>query len=103
MIVDIIVGIVGAFIGGWLARLLGLSIGGGMRYIGKSWADNENTLPVPAVTLADLKLGYEKNNWGIDFNVTNLFDKAYVAACQSPTACYYGEGRSFKLKLHTTW
>jgi iron complex outermembrane receptor protein len=53
--------------------------------------------------LADLKLGYEKNNWGIDFNVTNLFDKTYVAACQSPTACYYGEGRSFKLKLHTTW
>jgi iron complex outermembrane receptor protein len=81
----------------------GLSIGGGVRYIGKSWADNENTLSVPAVTLADLKLGYKKDNWGVDLNITNLFDKTYVAACQSPTACYYGEGRSFKLKMHTAW
>lgn len=81
----------------------GVTVGGGLRYVGKSWADNVNTLAVPAVTLADLKLGYEKNNWGVDLNVTNLFDKEYVASCQSPTACYYGEGRSFKLKLHTTW
>jgi iron complex outermembrane receptor protein len=81
----------------------GVTIGGGLRYVGKSWADSINTLAVPAATLADLKLGYEKNNWGVDLNVTNLFDKTYVASCQSPTACYYGEGRSFKLKLHTTW
>ena len=27
----------------------GVSIGGGLRYVGSSWADNENTLKVPAV------------------------------------------------------
>ena len=81
----------------------GVSIGGGLRHVGKSWADTVNTLAVPAVTLADVKLGYNKDNWGVDLNVTNLFDKTYVASCQSPTACYYGEGRAFKLKLHTTW
>ncbi|WP_292456487.1 TonB-dependent siderophore receptor [Mesorhizobium sp.] len=81
----------------------GISIGGGLRYVGSSWADNENTAKVPAVTLADLKLGYEKENWGIDLNITNLFDKTYVSSCQTTLTCSYGEGRSFKLKAHTTW
>lgn len=81
----------------------GISIGGGLRYIGSSWADNANTAKVPAVTLADLKLGYEKENWGVDLNVTNLFNKTYVASCQTTLTCSYGEGRSFKLKVHTTW
>ncbi|MCV3210878.1 TonB-dependent siderophore receptor [Mesorhizobium sp. YC-39] len=81
----------------------GISIGAGVRYIGSSWADNENTSRVPAVTLADLKLGYEKENWGVDLNITNLFDKTYVASCQTLLTCSYGEGRSFKLKAHTTW
>ncbi len=84
----------------------GVTVGGGLRHIGSSWGDNENTLKVPAVTLADAKLGYKKDNWGIDFNVTNLFDKTYVSSCQINAlgeTCSYGEGRSFKLKLHTTW
>ncbi|MBZ9919443.1 TonB-dependent siderophore receptor [Mesorhizobium sp. BR1-1-12] len=81
----------------------GISIGGGLRYIGSSWADNENTAKVPAVTLADLKLGYEKEKWGVDLNITNLFDKSYVSSCQTTLTCSYGEGRSFKLKAHTSW
>ncbi|RWQ67624.1 MAG: TonB-dependent siderophore receptor [Mesorhizobium sp.] len=81
----------------------GVSIGAGVRHLGSSWADNENTAKVPAVTLADLKLGYEKENWGVDLNITNLFDKTYVASCQTTLTCSYGEGRSFKLKAHTTW
>lgn len=81
----------------------GISIGGGVRYIGSSWADNENTKKVPAVALADLKLGYEKQGWGVDLNVTNIFDKTYVSSCQTTLTCSYGEGRSFKLKAHTTW
>lgn len=81
----------------------GISVGAGVRHLGSSWADNENTAKVPAVTLADLKLGYEKENWGVDLNITNLFDKTYVASCQTTLTCAYGEGRSFKLKAHTTW
>nr|WP_319799948.1 TonB-dependent receptor [Mesorhizobium sp. PAMC28654] len=81
----------------------GISIGGGVRYIGSSWADSANEHKVPAVTLADLKLGYEKEGWGVDLNVTNLFDKTYVSSCQGLNVCSYGEGRSFKLKAHTTW
>lgn len=81
----------------------GISIGAGLRHLGSSWADNENTAKVPAVTLADLKLGYERENWGVDLNITNLFDKTYVASCQTTLTCSYGEGRSFKLKAHTSW
>jgi iron complex outermembrane receptor protein len=81
----------------------GISIGAGVRHLGSSWADNANLKKVPAVTLADLKLGYEKENWGVDLNITNLFDKTYVASCQTTLTCAYGEGRSFKLKAHTTW
>lgn len=81
----------------------GISIGAGVRYLGSSWADNQNTQKVPSVALADLKFGYEKDNWGVDLNVTNIFDKNYVASCQTALTCSYGEGRSFKLKAHTTW
>lgn len=88
------------FRGGWYD---GISLGAGVRYIGSSWADNQNTLKVPAAALADVKIGYEKENWGVDLNVTNLFDKNYVASCQTALTCSYGEGRSFKLRVHTTW
>jgi len=81
----------------------GVTLGGGVRYLGSSWADNQNTLKVPSATLVDLKLGYERDNWGVEMNVTNLFDEDYVASCQTALTCSYGEGRSFKLKAHTTW
>ncbi|MGH6860675.1 MAG: TonB-dependent siderophore receptor, partial [Phyllobacterium sp.] len=63
-------------------RLEGLELGAGVRYVGSSYADRENTLKVPDVALVDLKLGYKKDNWGVDLNVTNLFDKDYVSGCQ---------------------
>ena len=50
--------------------LEGLALGGGVRYVGSSYADQLNTLKVPDVALVDLKLGYKKNNWGVDLNVT---------------------------------
>ncbi|WP_273728476.1 TonB-dependent siderophore receptor [Brucella gallinifaecis] len=84
-------------------QLKGVTLGGGIRYLGSSYADEENTLKVPAVTLADLKLGYEKDNWGVDLNVTNLFDKNYVAGCQGVFVCGYGEGRKALLRIHTKW
>lgn len=81
----------------------GISVGAGVRYVGSSWADNENTLKVPAATLVDAKVGYERDNWGVDLNVTNLFDEDHVSSCQGSNVCSYGEGRSFKLKAHVTW
>ncbi|TDQ29514.1 calcium-binding protein [Phyllobacterium brassicacearum] len=48
-------------------------------------------------------LGYKKDNWGIDLNVTNLFDKDYASGCQGLLVCSYGEGRKALLKAHVTW
>lgn len=81
----------------------GIVIGGGVRHYGSSWADNENTLKVPSATLADARIGYDWGGWGVDLNVTNLFDKEYVVGCQTTITCSYGEGRSFKLRAHVSW
>lgn len=83
--------------------LEGVKLGGGVRYVGSSYADAENKYKVPDVALVDLKLGYEKDNWGVDLNVTNFFDKDYVAGCQGINSCGYGEGRKALLKAHVTW
>ncbi|MGI6246331.1 MAG: TonB-dependent siderophore receptor [Pseudochelatococcus sp.] len=80
--------------------LKGLVLGGGIRYVGSSWVDNENTLKVPSATVFDGRIGYKRDNWGVDLNVTNLFDKRYVASCQTQFTCGYAEGRVFKFKAH---
>lgn len=83
--------------------LTGVSVGGGVRYVGSSWADNENTLKVPAATVFDARVGYKRDNWGANLSVTNLFDKEYVASCQTQYSCGYAEGRTALLTLNMTW
>lgn len=68
----------------------GVSVGAGVRHVGSSWADNDNTLKVPAYTLADLALRIDLalfgNDWrgaNLRFNVKNVADKTYVASCAS--------------------
>ncbi len=81
----------------------GLSVGGGVRWMGKSFADVKNTLVVPSYTVVDGALRYEKERFSLALNVNNLFDEQYVGGCASPTACYYGKGREFQLTLSTKW
>lgn len=73
----------------------------GVRYLGSSWGDDDNTFKVPAATLVDAALRYdlgERGNWlshlGIGINVTNLFDKTYVAGCGGSDYCGYGFRRT---------
>lgn len=83
--------------------LEGVSLGAGVRHQGESWADSENTKKVPAATLVDAAIRYEKNDWAASLNVANLFDKEYVKGCQGLLTCGYGESRTFTLKLSKTW
>ncbi|MBD8553496.1 TonB-dependent siderophore receptor [Rhizobium sp. CFBP 8762] len=83
--------------------LEGLSIGGGVRYQGSSYADNLNTLKVPNVTLVDAAIRYEKNDWTAALNVNNLFDKNYVKGCQGEFVCGYGDQRQITLSLRKKW
>lgn len=83
--------------------LKGLGFGAGVRYVGASYADNENTLSVPAATVFDAAVRYDRDNWGVALNVNNVFDEDYVAGCQTALSCGYGQGRSAILKAHFTW
>ncbi|WP_380180864.1 TonB-dependent siderophore receptor [Kalamiella sp. sgz302252] len=79
----------------------GISAGAGVRYIGKQWADNENTTRLPSVTLFDATLRADLGAWNnslkgafVQLNAKNLTDRHYVAACYGTGYCYWGAERS---------
>ena len=81
----------------------GLTIGGGIRYLGESWADDANTAKVPAATVFDAGLRYNQDDWGVSLKVANIFDQSFVSSCQSLTSCAYGQGRTATLSVHKSW
>lgn len=83
--------------------LEGFGFGGGVRYVGFSWADAANTLEVPAVVLGDLAVHYEWRNWRTALNVINLTDKIYVASCAAATSCFYGDRRRVTASVSYKW
>lgn len=83
--------------------LAGFGFGGGVRYVGSSWADTANTLEVPAVVLGDLALHYEWQNWRTALNVVNLTDKIYVASCAAASSCFYGDRRRVTASVSYKW
>ncbi|AVO44166.1 TonB-dependent siderophore receptor [Phreatobacter cathodiphilus] len=83
--------------------LAGLGLSAGVRYVGESFADGANTLPVPAYAVVDAGLKYEYRNWTMRMTVTNLFDKTYVASCSSASACFYGDRRRATVSIGYRW
>lgn len=78
----------------------GLSLGGGLRYVGKTWADNANSRRVDSYVLADLAVRYAWDDYAVGLNVTNLFDKEYYSTCSAAGyGCAKGEGREATLTL----
>src|SRR5690606_38557575 len=49
----------------------GFTAGAGVRYVGASW-DGMDELKTPSTTLFDAMVGYNRNNWGLALNATNL-------------------------------
>lgn len=74
-----------------------------MRILGKSWADQANTSKVPTTALFDASLRYQKDDWSVALNVTNILDTTYVASCVSLSSCGYGPGRAATLSLKKSW
>ena len=83
--------------------LAGVQVGGGVRYVGSTAGDAANTFAVPASTAIDTLVAYTKNNWRLAFNVTNVADTRFVAACYGVTSCFYAEGRKAIAKLTYRW
>lgn len=77
----------------------GLRLGGGVRYVGYSWVDAENSMKVPSYTLFDASVGYDLGKVGLKgmdvrLNANNLTNESYVASCASLNYCYMGEERN---------
>jgi iron complex outermembrane receptor protein len=83
--------------------LTGFGFGGGVRYIGSSFADQANLLPVPSVVLGDAAIHYEWQGWRAALNVINVTDETYVANCSSAAACFYGDRRRATASLSYKW
>jgi len=77
----------------------GLRLGGGVRYVGYSWVDAENSMKVPSYTLFDASVGYDLSKVGLQgvdvrLNANNLTNETYIASCASLNYCYMGEERN---------
>ena len=83
--------------------LSGFGFGGGVRYVGSSFADTANLLSVPSVVLGDAAIHYEWRNWRAALNIINVTDETYVATCSSPAACFYGDRRRVTASLGYKW
>lgn len=71
--------------------LAGLGFGFGVRYVSETLgAPGFYDEPNEAVTLADGSIHYDFADWRIQLNGNNLFDKEYVARCNSDSECYLG-------------
>jgi iron complex outermembrane recepter protein len=83
--------------------LRGLGAAAGVRGVGSSYADRDNTLEVPGFTLVDVGVHYERGPWRAAVNASNIADKTYVSSCSSASACFYGERRRASATVGYTW
>ncbi len=80
----------------------GISLGGGARYIGTSYANTDNSLKVPAATVYDARLAYQWRQWQLALNAANLSNKTYLATCQN-NGCWYATKRQYVATLSYQW
>ncbi|MCK1638391.1 TonB-dependent siderophore receptor [Bradyrhizobium sp. 157] len=73
--------------------LQGVTVGGGVRYIGESW-DGTDTIRTPDYTLFDAMIRYETGPWRFQVNASNIADKRHVTTCWSRGDCFFGIGRT---------
>ncbi|MFT7774215.1 TonB-dependent siderophore receptor [Roseateles sp.] len=84
---------------GW--SLPGLRLGLGMRYVGDTAAANASYI-VPAFTVFDAGLSYERGSWRYALNLKNLADRTYFAEC-GDGYCNYGDPRKVLLTAQYRW
>jgi len=80
----------------------GVTLGGGARYVGTSYATSQNSLKVPAVTVFDAVARYRWQSWQLALNVQNLTDKQYLNYCQD-NGCHFGLRRQYLATLSYQW
>jgi len=91
--------------------LSGLAIGGGVRYVGPSYIDSQNSEGIPHYTLFDASLSYDLGKLSSSYagaklalNASNLTDETYVSQCgYTGDSCKYGYRRNVTGSLSYNW
>jgi len=78
--------------------LAGLGFGLGGRYLSESAGSllgqwNPEVIYTKPTTIWDAIVHYNRDQWRLALNATNLFDKEYVGRCAGIANCIYGQGR----------
>lgn len=60
--------------------LRGFGLGGGVRYVGKTFNEETNTTTTPSFILFDASLRYEKGPVLFNINASNIFNNHYIAS-----------------------
>ena len=83
----------------WLSRGVAQWQGGiGGRYVGKSYADNGNSMVLPAYTVIDASLAWRANRtMTLRANLRNLGDRVYATTAYTGTQVSLGEPRHVEL------
>lgn len=72
----------------------GLGVGGGARYVGKSTAQADVNLELPAYTVADAGVWYQWSRVRASLNVRNLFDEDYISRASTSAIAHPGAPRT---------
>jgi iron complex outermembrane receptor protein len=95
---------------GWLnysfkqGLLNGLSLGGGVRYVGGMYGDNAHQFKVESYTLFDAGVSYPVTpQVTVALNGQNLANKHYVGTCDDVNSCYPGETRTLLGTVKYSW
>ncbi len=88
--------------------LPGVKMGMGVRRIvgtsGYVLGSTPTPAQLPAYTVFDAMISYDRGPWSIALNVSNLFDKTYVQSCYyGTTSCFYGDGRNAIVRATYRW
>ena len=68
--------------------LQGFGFGAGLFYVGDREAEIPNDFVLPSFVRADASLFYDRDDWRVQLNFQNLFDKEYLEASQSNFVFY---------------
>ncbi|MBT1443534.1 TonB-dependent siderophore receptor [Shewanella sp. JM162201] len=75
-----------------------IDLSAGVRHVGDSMLDDENTAVVPGYTLLDMAASWNiSDSYRLGVTVSNLADKRYVGACSGENNCWMGAERSVEL------
>ncbi len=82
-----------------------INLGMGARFIGTTFGDNANTLPIASRTVFDAAATYKfQNGMSLAVNATNIFDKEYIASISDYSmAAFYGDRRAVRATLRYSW